>query len=65
VPLERVGEAEAAIRQAVREQLIDLCARIEAGEKLGLSDKEAMLRVARDVVAKKFREESRADNGSA
>jgi F-type H+-transporting ATPase subunit alpha len=65
VPLERVGEAEAAIRQAVREQLVDLCARIETGEKLGLSDKEAMLRVARDVVARKFREEPRADNGSA
>jgi F-type H+-transporting ATPase subunit alpha len=65
VPIEQVGKAEAAIREAVREQLIDLYARIEAGEKLTQTDRDAILRVARDVVAKKFREEPRADNGSA
>ena len=40
VPTEKVREAEAHVLQAVTEQLPELCGRIEAGNKLELSDRD-------------------------
>ncbi len=38
VPLDKIGLLEKAVRQAVREQLPDVCQRIESGEKLSDAD---------------------------
>ena len=46
LPLERVREAERKVRQAVVEQLPDVCGRIETGEKLTPGDRQALLDVA-------------------
>ncbi len=46
VPLERIGEAEAAIRAAVVADLPDVCQSIERGDRLEDAGKEAILRVA-------------------
>jgi F-type H+-transporting ATPase subunit alpha len=43
VPLERISEAETAIRQTITEELPEICNRIEAGESLSDEDKQALL----------------------
>ena len=45
-PLDRIGEAEAAIRAAVVAELPAVCRSIERGDRLEDADKEAILRVA-------------------
>jgi F-type H+-transporting ATPase subunit alpha len=45
VPLEKIADAEDAVRIAVVEQLPDLCSRIEDGEEFTDEDKEKMLSV--------------------
>ena len=54
VPLERVAEAEAALRAAVAEQLADVARRIAAGEKIGEDDWRA-LDALLERVASKYR----------
>jgi len=50
IPLARVSQAESLVREAVTAQYPDLCGRIETGEKLGASDREAIAGVARKAV---------------
>ena len=50
IPLEKIKLVEKAICQAVREQLPEVCQRIEAGEKLSESDHLAILNVAQNIV---------------
>jgi F-type H+-transporting ATPase subunit alpha len=45
--LERVSEAEQRVRTAEREQLGELCARMERGEKLGEQERQVLLETAR------------------
>ncbi len=42
IPLERISQAESLVREAVTAQYADLCGRIEAGEKLGATEREAI-----------------------
>ena len=56
---EEVAAVERAVRRAVRERLPAICARIEAGEPLNDPDREALLRIAREVM------ETMVDNGEA
>ncbi len=51
VPLDRVREAEAAVREAVTEQLPEVCDRIIQGEKLSDDDRNALLKTAREACA--------------
>ncbi|MGK7951231.1 MAG: alternate F1F0 ATPase, F1 subunit alpha [Xenococcaceae cyanobacterium] len=52
VPLEKVKLVEQALRQAVREQLPDVCDRIEVGEKLSQSDRASLLNIAGKITNK-------------
>lgn len=51
VPLERVAQAERAIRKAVIEELPEVCQRMESGAKLTTEDREALLRTIRAAIA--------------
>ncbi len=51
IPLEKVGAAELRIQRAVAERLTDLCARIEGGRPLDIHDRNALLELARSVLA--------------
>jgi F-type H+-transporting ATPase subunit alpha len=48
LPLDRVGEAEQAVRDAFGEELPDIYERIGSGEKLSDGDREAILKFARE-----------------
>ncbi|MCX7982995.1 MAG: alternate F1F0 ATPase, F1 subunit alpha [Syntrophales bacterium] len=50
IPIEKVLEAEAKVRLAVREEASDVCLRIEKGEKLSTTDLEIILKIAEKVV---------------
>ncbi|HOJ52070.1 MAG TPA: alternate F1F0 ATPase, F1 subunit alpha [Syntrophales bacterium] len=50
IPIEKVLEAEAKVRMAVREEAADVCQRIERGEKMTTTDMEAILKIAEKVV---------------
>jgi F-type H+-transporting ATPase subunit alpha len=52
IPLDRAAEAEREIRQAVTQQLSDVCRRIEAGEELSGTDREKIMDTARKAVDK-------------
>jgi len=54
LPLEKVGEAEAAVRKAVTGGLAELCERIEKGEKLSEDDLKSVQDAARGVVEAQF-----------
>ncbi len=54
LPLGKVAEAEAIVRQAVVENLPELCQRILAGEKLTDDDQAALLDTARAAINEKF-----------
>ena len=62
LPVEQVADAEARVRDAVREQLPDRCAAIAAGEALDDADRRALLNVARDALEPLTKE---ADDGDA
>lgn len=49
VPVERVREAETAIRQAVTERHPEICDRIQSGESLSDEDKDRLLNEFRKV----------------
>jgi len=57
VPLARVREAEAAIREAVIHQQASLCERVGAGEKLGDDDLKTLADTARAAVEASFPKE--------
>lgn len=48
--LDQVGSAEKIIRRAIREQLPDLCARMQSGEKLSGEEQENLLQTARQAI---------------
>jgi F-type H+-transporting ATPase subunit alpha len=50
IPVTEIGFAENAVCQAVRKQLLDVCKRIEAGEKLSKSDRTSLLELANKIV---------------
>jgi len=62
IPLESIGAAEKWIIAAVREQLSDLCARIEGGEQLSVHDRNALLEAARSTVASELGRHRDADH---
>lgn len=47
IPVNRMAEAETAIRRAVVEHLSDVCHRIESGEPLKPDDREALLSISK------------------
>ncbi len=49
LPLDRIGDAEQALRAGFAEKLPDVCKRIEAGAKLSDDDREAILKCAREL----------------
>lgn len=51
MPLDQVGEAEAAVQQRVLAELPDLCERMEGGEKLDDSQWQKVLDVALDALS--------------
>jgi len=51
LPLERIGEAERAIRRAIVAELPEVCQRMASGARLADEDREAMRRIIRAVVA--------------
>ncbi len=51
LPVERVPEAERAVRAAVRTALASLAGRLEGGQRLDEADWDALARAARDAVA--------------
>lgn len=51
VPLEKMPDAEAALRDAFRKQKAELARRINAGERLSDEDRETMLSLAESVLA--------------
>ncbi len=50
IPVDRIAEAEAAIRAAVAEELPDIAPRIRAGEKLTGQDRETLLSLSREIL---------------
>ena len=50
LPLEGIAAAQRAVRQAIVEQLPDLCQKIEVGEKLSQGDRLALLEVAKRAI---------------
>jgi F-type H+-transporting ATPase subunit alpha len=56
IALEEMAEAERAVRQAVVDQLPDVCARLQTGEALDDEARQAFVRVARDTVAVAYEE---------
>lgn len=62
IPLERVGETEKRIQEAVSERLTDLCARIEGGEPLSVQDHNNLLNLVRSVVASELGRHRDADS---
>lgn len=50
IPIERMTEAETAIRQAIVQQRPDICRYIQSGEKLSDHDREALLNISSDAL---------------
>ena len=50
IPVDKISEAESLVRKAVTAQHPDLCGRIEAGEKLGETERDAIASTARKAV---------------
>jgi F-type H+/Na+-transporting ATPase subunit alpha len=50
IGVDKVGEAEAALKNILTERHPDLCSRIESGEKLSASDRECLTGAAREAV---------------
>ena len=50
VPLEKISQAESLVREAITAQHPDLCSRIEAGEKLGAAERDAIAGAAGKAV---------------
>ncbi len=50
VPLEKIKLVEKAIRKAIKQELLDVCQRIEAGEKLREEDMAALLNMTKKIL---------------
>ena len=50
IPVAKISEAELTVRTAVKENLANLCARIEGGEKITMDDHNALLKAAHAAV---------------
>ncbi|MDJ0592101.1 MAG: alternate F1F0 ATPase, F1 subunit alpha [Pleurocapsa sp. MO_226.B13] len=50
VPLAKIDSTEKKMRQAIKEQLPDVCQRIEVGEKLSKSDRISLLELAQEII---------------
>jgi F-type H+-transporting ATPase subunit alpha len=63
VPIDKVREAEECVLDKDSDQISDVCARIDSGEKLELSDRDTILnKIKTDVVPFEVKEEENADN---
>ena len=63
VPIDKVREAEESFLGKDKDQISDVCARIDAGEKMELSDRDIILnKVKTDVAPFEVKEEENADN---
>jgi F-type H+/Na+-transporting ATPase subunit alpha len=61
IDLDQIPEAERLVRQAAVDELPEVAQRISSGEKLSDEDQEALLRVSREAVWKRFMAEEDAD----
>jgi len=61
VPLEKVREAAAAVRQQVVQRLSELCDRIQSGEQLGDDDWQELLKVCREAIEAGKRQEAKGN----
>ncbi len=59
---DQIGEAERAIRNAVKEQLPDVCERIQSGDQLSRDDHGALLRVMGNAIDSGQGEHERAND---
>ena len=50
IPVDKISDAESLVRKAVTAQHPDLCGRIEAGEKLGETERDTIAATARKAV---------------
>jgi len=50
IPVAEIGAAEQTVRSSVKENLADLCRRIEAGEKVSMKDHDTLLTAAQRAV---------------
>jgi F-type H+-transporting ATPase subunit alpha len=62
IPIGRIGEAEAALREATVAQDADLCGRIESGDKLTLDDRKMLLDTAGKATESMKEEKSHAND---
>ncbi|MFZ1037701.1 MAG: F0F1 ATP synthase subunit alpha, partial [Smithella sp.] len=64
VPIDKIREVEGCLLQTVNEQLPELCARIEEGKKLEMSDRDSIINKIKPAIAPfEEAEEANADNG--
>ncbi|MGE5855350.1 MAG: alternate F1F0 ATPase, F1 subunit alpha [Syntrophaceae bacterium] len=61
VPIERISEAEGALRKSLTDHYSDLCGRIESGEKLSMNDKDTMVRISVETAQPMQGEKKSAD----
>ena len=61
VPVGKIAAAEAAVRDALVAELVEICEKIEAGEALSDADREALLAVT-DAAIAPLREDPHADD---
>jgi F-type H+-transporting ATPase subunit alpha len=54
IEVDQVEEAQTLIRKSLLQQLPDVCHRIETGEQLGDDDKQAILRMAENVITSRY-----------
>lgn len=62
IPPEQVADAEKSVRRIMREELSDLCLRIEAGHELDEGDRKAILSAIRSLPESKDNDRDNADN---
>ena len=63
VPIDKVREAEECFLGKDKDQISDVCARIDSGEKLEMSDRDMIVnKIKTDVVPFEVKEEENADN---
>ena len=54
VPINKVGALEKSLCQAIKEQLPDICQRIESGAKLSQSDRQIILKIAQETLTTNY-----------
>jgi len=61
VPIERISEAEGALRKSLTDHYSDLCGRVESGDKLSMADRDSMVHVAAESAKPMQGEKKSAD----